>query len=207
MSVLDVYDIEKNKVAELELNDFVFGADVNESLLYEVVKMQMACRRSGTASTKGRSEVRGGGRKPWRQKGTGRARAGTTRSPIWRGGGIVFGPRYRDYSYKVPKKVRKAALRSALSMKAKEEKILILKDFPMEEIKTKKFKEVLDRFGIKKALFVLDKEDHILEKSSKNIKDVKMLRSEGLNVYDLLYHDNVILLEPSVKKIEGALQS
>jgi len=207
MSVLDVYDIEKNKVAELELNDSVFGADVNEALLYEVVKMQMACRRSGTASTKGRSEVTGGGKKPWRQKGTGRARAGTTRSPLWRGGGIVFGPRYRDYSYKVPKKVRKAALRAALSMKAKDKRLLILRDFPMEEIKTKKFQEVLDRFGIKKALFVLDKANRKLEKSSQNIKDVKMLRSEGLNVYDLLCHDDVILLEPSIKKIEGALRA
>lgn len=206
MAVLDVYDIEKNKVADLELDDLVFGADVSEALLYEVVKMQLACRRSGTASTKGRSEVRGGGRKPWRQKGTGRARAGTATSPIWRGGGSVFGPKYRDHSYKVPKKVRKAALRSALSMKVKEEKLLILKDFPMEEIKTKKFKEVLDRFGMKKTLFVLDKANEILEKSSQNIKDVKMLRFEGLNVYDLLYHDGVILLEPSVKKIEGALQ-
>ena len=207
MSVLSVYDIEKNKVDELELNDSVFGVDVNESLLYEVVKMQLACRRRGTASTKGRSDVSGGGRKPWRQKGTGRARAGTIRSPLWRGGGVVFGPQNRDYSYKVPRKVRKAALRSALSMKVKEDKVLILRDFPMEEIKTKKFKEVLDRFGIKKALFVLDKKDHILEKSSRNIKDVKMLRSEGLNVYDLLYHDDIILLEPSVKKIEGVLQS
>ncbi|MBN2569058.1 MAG: 50S ribosomal protein L4 [Deltaproteobacteria bacterium] len=205
MSVLDVYDIEKNKVAELELNDSVFGADVNEALLYEVVKMQMACRRSGTASTKGRSEVTGGGKKPWRQKGTGRARAGTTRSPIWRGGGIVFGPRYRDYSYKVPKKVRRAALRAALSMKAKDKRLLILRDFPMEEIKTKKFQEVLDRFGIKKALFVLDKANLKLEKSSQNIKNVKMLRSEGLNVYDLMCHDDLILLEPSIKKIEGAL--
>lgn len=207
MSVLDVYDIEKNKVDELELDDSIFGVDVNESLLYEVVKMQLACRRRGTASTKGRSDVSGGGKKPWRQKGTGRARVGTIRSPLWRGGGIVFGPHYRDYSYKVPRKVRKAALRSALSMKVKEDKVLILRDFPMDEIKTRKFKEVLDRFGIKKALFVLDEKDHILEKSSKNIKDVKMLRSEGLNVYDLLYHDNVVLLEPSVKKIEGVLQS
>ena len=140
-------------------------------------------------------------------EGYGQGESGTTRSPIWRGGGTVFGPGYRDYSYKVSKKVRKAALRSALSMKAKEERLLILKDFPMEEIKTKKFKEVLDRFGIKKALFVLDKEDQMLEKSSKNIKDIKMLRSEGLNVYDLLYHDDVILLETSVKKIEGALQA
>jgi large subunit ribosomal protein L4 len=207
MSVLNVYDIEKNKVAELEVNDLVFGAPINENVLYEVVKMQMAARRSGTASTKGRSEVRGGGRKPWRQKGTGRARAGTIRSPLWRGGGIVFGPTPRSYSFKPPKKVRKAALISALSLKVKEDKILILKDFPMEEIKTKKFKEVLDRFDLKKALFVIDAENPILEKSSRNIKDVKMMRSEGINVYDLLKFDYLVLLEQSVKKIEGALLS
>jgi large subunit ribosomal protein L4 len=207
MSVLNVYDIEKNKVAELEVNDLVFGAPINENVLYEVVRMQMAAKRSGTASTKGRSEVRGGGRKPWRQKGTGRARAGTIRSPLWRGGGIVFGPKPRSYSYKTPKKVRKAALISALSLKVKEDKILILKDFPMEEIKTKKFKEVLDRFELKRALFVTDGENPVLEKSSRNIKDVKMMRSEGINVYDLLKFDYLVLLEQSVKKIEGALLS
>ncbi len=207
MPVLSVYDIEKTRVAELELNDLVFGAEVNEHILYEVVKMQLAGKRQGTASTKGRSEVRGGGRKPWRQKGTGRARAGTSRSPIWRGGGVVFGPKPRDYSYKVPKKVRKAALRSALSMKVNEDRVIILRDFPMAEIKTKKFKEVLDRFELGKALFVLDEKNSILEKSSKNIKDVKMMRSEGINVYDLLKYDSLVLLEPSVKKIEGALLS
>ena len=207
MSVLNVYDIEKNKVAELEVNDLVFGAPINENVLYEVVRMQMAVRRSGTASTKGRSEVRGGGRKPWRQKGTGRARVGTIRSPLWRGGGIVFGPKPRSYSFKPPKKVRKAALISALSLKVKEDKILILKDFPMEEIKTKKFQEVLDRFELKRALFVIDKENPVLEKSSRNIKDVKMMRSEGINVYDLLKFDYLVLLEQSVKKIEGALLS
>ena len=207
MPVLNVYDIEKTKVTELELSDLVFGTEVNEHILYEVVKMQLACRRQGTASTKGRSDVRGGGRKPWRQKGTGRARAGTTRSPIWRGGGIVFGPKPRDYSYKVPKKVRKAALKSALSMKVKEGRVIILRDFPMDEIKTKRFKEVLDRFELGKTLFVLDERNTILEKSSKNIKDVKMMRSEGINVYDLLKYDDLVLLEPSVKKIEGALLS
>ncbi len=207
MPVLNVYDIEKTKVTELELSDLVFGTEVNEHILYEVVKMQLACRRQGTASTKGRSDVRGGGRKPWRQKGTGRARAGTTRSPIWRGGGIVFGPKPRDYSYKVPKKVRKAALKSALSMKVKEGRVIILRDFPMDEIKTKRFKEVLDRFELGKTLFVLDERNTILEKSSKNIKDVKMMRSEGINVYDVLKYDDLVLLEPSVKKIEGALLS
>jgi large subunit ribosomal protein L4 len=207
MSVVNVYDIEKNKVSELEVDDSVFGASVKEHWIYEVVRMQLASKRQGTASTKGRSEVKGGGRKPWRQKGTGRARVGTIRSPIWRGGGIVFGPKPRDYSYRLTKKVRKAALRSALSLKAKEDKLIILRDIPMEEIKTKKFREILDRFELKSVLFVLDKSDSVLEKSSRNIRDVKMMRSEGINVYDLLKYDNLVLLEPSVKMIERALLS
>lgn len=207
MPVAGVYDIEKNKVSEIELNEAVFGAEVNEAILYDIVRMQMASRRSGTAAVKGRKDVSGGGKKPWRQKGTGRARVGTTRSPIWRGGGIVFGPNPRSYAYKIPKKVRKLALMSALSMKVKEEKMLILKDFPMDEIKTKKFKEVIERFGLKKALFVLDKSDPVLEKSSRNIQGIKLIRSEGINVYDLLKYDHVVLLEPSVKMIEGALLS
>jgi len=207
MSVLSVYDIEKNKVSEIEISDSVFGVPVKEHLISDVIKMQMASKRQGTASTKRRSEVRGGGRKPWRQKGTGRARVGTIRSPLWRGGGIVFGPRPRDYSFRIPKKVKKAALKSALSLKVMEDKMLILRDFPMDEIKTKKFKEVLDKFELKSVLFVLDKADAVLEKSSKNIKEVKMMRSEGINVYDLIKYDNLVVLEPSVKMIERALLS
>ncbi|MEN6374819.1 MAG: 50S ribosomal protein L4 [Smithella sp.] len=205
MAVADVFDIEKNKVAQIELNDAVFGAEVNEAVVYDVVKMQMAARRSGTSSTKGRSDVSGGGKKPWRQKGTGRARVGSTRSPIWRGGGIVFGPQPRDYSFSVPKKVRKKALISVLSMKLKEDKMVILKNFPMEKISTKAFKNVVDRFGFKKSLFILDINDEVLYKSSRNIKNVKMVRSEGINVYDILNCEHLVLLEPSVKKIEGAL--
>jgi large subunit ribosomal protein L4 len=205
MPVTAVFDIENKQVAEIDLNDAVFGIEVNEAVIYEVIKMQMAARRSGTASTKGRNDVSGGGKKPWRQKGTGRARAGTIRSPLWRGGGIVFGPTPRSYAYRIPKKVRRLALKSALSMKVKEDRMIVLNDFPMESIKTKRFKEVLDRFGMKNVLFVIDKSYPMLEKSSQNIKDVKMIRSEGLNVYDLLYHDHVVLLEPSVKNIEGAL--
>jgi large subunit ribosomal protein L4 len=207
MAVADVFDIEKKKVAEVELSDAVFGAEVNEAVVYDVVRMQMAARRSGTSSTKTRSDVRGGGKKPWRQKGTGRARAGTTRSPIWRGGGIVFGPHPRDYSFSVPKKVRKKALISVLSMKLKEDKMLILKDFPMEKISTKAFKSVVDLFGFKKVLFVLDQENEYLLKSSRNIRNIKMIRSEGINVYDVLNYEHLVLLEPSVKKIEGALLS
>jgi large subunit ribosomal protein L4 len=205
MAVADVFDIKKNKVSQVDLNDAVFVAEVNEAIIYDVVKMQLASRRSGTASTKTRSDVRGGGKKPWRQKGTGRARAGTTRSPIWRGGGIVFGPHPRNYSYSIPKKVRKKAIISALSMKFKENKMLILKDFPMEKISTRIFKGVYDLFSLKKALFILDDNNAVLLKSSRNIKNVKMIRSEGINVYDILNHEHLILLEPSVKKIEGAL--
>ncbi len=207
MPVLDVYDIDNKKVSQLEVSDAVFSAEVNEAALYETVRMQMRSRRLGTASTRERGDIRGGGKKPWRQKGTGRARAGTSRSPLWRGGGTVFGPRPRDYSIRVPKKVRKLALVSALSMKMKEQRIIVLKDFPMEEIKTKRFKAVFDRFGLRKALFVLDRSNSVLEKSSRNIRGVKLIRAEGINVYDLLDHDHVVFLEPSVKMIEGALMS
>ncbi|PKN17488.1 MAG: 50S ribosomal protein L4 [Deltaproteobacteria bacterium HGW-Deltaproteobacteria-6] len=205
MAVADVFDIEKKKVAQVELSDAVFGAEVNEATIHDVVKMQLASRRSGTSATKGRSDVSGGGKKPWRQKGTGRARSGTSRSPIWRGGGIVFGPQPRDYSYSVPKKVRKNALISALSMKLKEEKMTILRDFPMEKISTKAFQKVVELFGLKKALFVIEQDNVVLMRSSRNIKSVKMIRSEGLNVYDLLKYEHLVLLEPSIKKIEGAL--
>ena len=150
MAVADVFDIEKKKVAEVDLNDAVFGAEVNEAIIYDVVKMQLASRRSGTASTKTRSDVSGGGKKPWRQKGTGRARSGTSRSPIWRSGGIVFGPHPRDYSYSIPKKVRKKALISALSMKFKENKMVILKDFPMEKISTRALKAFLIFLALRK---------------------------------------------------------
>ena len=205
MPVVSVYDIEKNKVAEVALNDAVFGAEVNRDVIYEVVRMQMAAKRQGTHDTKERGEISGGGKKPWRQKGTGRARVGTTRSPLWRGGGTVFGPTPRDYAYTVPKKVRRLALISALSMKVKEEKLLVLRDIPLAEVKTKKFKEVLDRFGLKKVLVVIDRSNEVLEKSSRNLPDVKMMRCEGINVYDLLKYDSLVLLEPSIQKIEGAL--
>lgn len=205
MAVADVFNIEKKKVAEVDLNDAVFNADVHEAVVYDVVKMQMASKRSGTASTKTRSDVSGGGKKPWRQKGTGRARSGSSRSPIWKKGGTVFGPHPRDYAYSVPKKVRKKALISALSLKFKENKMVILKDFPMEKISTRVFQKVVDLFDVKKALFVLDDNNDVLMKSSRNIKNIKMIRSEGINVYDILNHEHLILLEPSVKKIEGAL--
>ncbi len=207
MPVAAVYDIENRKTGEIELSDEIFGAGVNEAAMYEVVRMQLIARRRGTAATKTRRDISGGGKKPWRQKGTGRARAGTTRSPIWRGGGTVFGPHPRSYAFKVPKKVRRLALVSALSQKFKEERMIILEDFPLGEIKTRKFKEVVDRFGWNKALVVIDKADPILEKSSRNLKEIKRIRSEAINVYDLLNHEHVDLLAPCVKNIEGALRS
>lgn len=205
MPIAGVFDIDKNKVSEIELSDAVFDAEVNEAVLYEVVKMQMASRRRGTAETKERGDISGGGKKPWRQKGTGRARSGTSRSPLWRGGGTVFGPHPRDYSFKVPKKVRKKALMSALTLKYRGNQMVILRDFPMSEIKTKSFAEVVNRFGWDKVLFIVDKSYPMLEKSSRNIQNVKMMRSEGINVYDLLNYEHVVLLEPSVKLIEGTL--
>ncbi|HOJ51737.1 MAG TPA: 50S ribosomal protein L4 [Syntrophales bacterium] len=204
MPTVAVYDIEGNRVGEIELSEAVFGVEVNENAIYEVVKMQLANRRSGTASTKERSYVKGGGKKPWRQKGTGRARAGSIRSPIWRGGGIVFGPRPRDYSYQVPKKVRRLALKSALTLKVKNDRVVVLRDFPLAEIKTKRVKEVLDRFALDKVLIVIDRPNPVLELSARNIKNVKTIRAEGLNVFDLLNFEHVIFLEPSIKTIEGA---
>jgi large subunit ribosomal protein L4 len=205
MPKLDVYNANKEKVGEIELSEAVFGAEVKPHLLHEVVVWQLAKRRAGTACTKTRAEVRGGGRKPWRQKGTGRARSGSRRSPLWRGGGTTFGPRPRDYSYNVPKKVRKAALKSALSDKLSEEKLLVLQGFGLEEIKTKAFAEVLGRFDIKNALVITADADEVLEKSSRNIPGVKVLRAEGLNVYDIMRHDRLMLLEPAVGRIEEAL--
>ena len=207
MSIAGVYDIEKKLVSEITLDDAIFDGEINEHVLYEVVRMQLVSKRSGTAETKGRSDISGGGKKPWRQKGTGRARSGTSRSPLWRGGGTVFGPHPRDYSFKVPKKVRRKALQSALTLKYRGNQIVILKDFPLEEIKTKKFMEVLQRFGWEKVLFVLDKSYPVLEKASRNIKNVKMMRTEGVNVYDLLKHEHVVFLEPSLRIIEGTLNS
>jgi len=207
MPMADVYNIERQKVSEIELDGFVFGSDVNQSVIYEVVRMQQAARRRGTAASKGRSDVSGGGKKPWRQKGTGRARAGTTRSPIWRGGGIVFGPHPRDYAFKVHRKVKRKALISMLSMKYSENLIFILKDFPMEQIKTKVFRQVVDKFEWNKVLFVIDQAHPVLEMSSRNLKNVKMVRCEGINVYDLLNYCEVVFLEPSIKKVEEALLS
>ena len=205
MPKVKVYSATHEEVGELELSEAVFGAEIKPHLLHEVVVWQLACRRAGTASTKIRSEVRGGGRKPWRQKGTGRARAGTRRSPLWRGGGTTFGPKPRDYGYRPPRKVRRAAVRVALSEKLREEKLFVVRDFDLSEIKTKSFLNVLGNFEIKDALVITPAADDILEKSSRNLPKVKVLRAEGVNVYDILKHDSLVLLENAVAPIEEAL--
>ncbi len=207
MAQIDLYNLSREKVGEVELRDEVFNGPVKPHLFYEVVKWQLAKRRRGTASTKTRAEVRGGGRKPWRQKGLGRARAGSIRSPLWRGGGVVFGPKPRDYSYPLPKKVRRAALRSALSLRYKEGKLTVLDGFDLGQIKTKLFVEAMEKLGLKgeKVLIVTDGKDEVLERSARNVPWAKVLRCEGLNVYDVLNYRHLLILRSALPKIEERL--
>ena len=205
MAVVDVLNIQAEKVRERELPDAIFDVPVRTGVLHEVVTGQLANRRRGTASVRHRSDVRGSTRKLFRQKGTGRARRGDIKSPLLRGGGSVFGPDPRSYAFKVPKKVRKLALKMALSAKLKENKLMVLSELDFDEIKTRKFVEVMQALNVRKALIVTDKENERLEKSSRNVPHVKVLRNEGINVYDLLAHDSVILLESSVAAIQGRL--
>jgi len=207
MAFQDVYNMDGTKVSEIDLADEIFNVPVKQHVLHEVVVMQLANRRAGTASTKGRSEVRGGGAKPYRQKGTGRARAGTRRSPLWRGGGVVFGPKLRSYAYKVPKKVRRQALKMALTSKLQDNALIVVDKLDLEAVKTKPFVGVMEALRAKEALIVTDQKLENLELSSRNVPNVKVVRSEGLNVYDILKFQHLILLEPSVKQLEGRLLS
>jgi large subunit ribosomal protein L4 len=205
MPVVDVFNLNKEKVGELDLKEEIFGVDVYPPVLHEVVTWQRACRRAGTASTKTRGEVSGGGRKPWRQKGTGRARAGSIRSPLWRGGGIVFGPKPRSYAYTLPKKVRRLALKMALSSKLRNGKLVVLEDYPQGVPKTKEFVQVLKNFDIHKALFVTPEKHQVLELSARNVPYVQVQPVAGLNVYDILRHEHLVLLSPAVAQIEARL--
>lgn len=205
MPRVDVWDVNKNKVGEIELSDRVFACPVKAHLLHDVVRMQLANRRRGTASTKTRGEVSGGGRKPWRQKGTGRARAGSNTSPLWKRGGVVFGPKPRDYSFSLPKKVKKAALCSALSLKLGQDKLMILKEIALTGIKTKEMVRVLANLKVGNGLLVIPDGEEKIEKSSRNVAGFKVLRACGLNVYDLLRFEKVLILEEAVARIEGAL--
>ena len=200
-----VYNTGKKKVSDLELDDQIFNVEIKDHLLHDIVRFQLAKERAGTASTKNRSVVRGGGRKPYRQKGTGRSRAGSIRSPLWRGGGVIFGPRPRDYGFALPKRVRKQALRIALSARAADGKLFVLNQFQLKEIKTKSFVEILNRFGVKEALIVTRKENFNLERSARNVPGFKVLRVEGLNVFDILNYEHLILVKDSVEKIQERL--
>ena len=207
MPTVDIYNINREVVGQRELKEDVFAVAVKPHLLHEVVLYQLAKRRAGTAKTKGRSEVAGGGKKPWRQKGTGRARAGTSRSPLWRGGGTVHGPQPRQYLQRVPKKVRKLALKMALSQKLLDQQMTVLDELRLERIKTKDFASILSRFELERTLVVLGQRDETVEKSARNLANVKVLRSEGLNVYDLLNYPCVLLTQETIGAIEEALQS
>ena len=207
MSTCAVYDIGNQKVSEIELDNRIFDAKINPSLFYDVVRRSLASQRKGSASTKNRALVRGGGAKPWRQKGTGRARAGTRRSPLWKGGGTIFGPMPRNYSFSLPKKVKQAALRGVLSLKHQEGKLILLDDFPLEGFKTRQVLEMLKKFQVKDALIVTDEKRLLLERSARNIPKIQILRYEGLNVYDILNHEYLILLSPAVQRIQGVLAS
>ncbi|MCK5202349.1 MAG: 50S ribosomal protein L4 [Desulfobacterales bacterium] len=205
MPVLDVQNIKGKQISQVELADDVFSIPVKSSILHEVVTMQLSNRRSGTAAVKHRSDVRGSGRKLFRQKGTGRARRGDIKSPLLRGGGVVFGPDGRTYAFKVPKKVRRLALKMALSSKLQANELIVLDKFELKEIKTKDFVDLLDGLNLSNALIVIAEKNENLELSSRNVPDIKVLRSEGLNVYDILKYKALILLEPVIKDIEGRL--
>lgn len=201
----DVFNKEGEVVSQTELADTIYKVQVKPSVLHEVVIMQLACRRSGTASTKNRASVSGSTRKLYRQKGTGRARRGDIKSPLLKGGGIAFGPLPRSYAYKVPKKVRVLALKMALSSKLKTENLTVIEQINLEQIKTRQVVKILSALKKKNTLIVIGEKDENLELSARNIPDVKVLRSEGLNVYDILKYQELILLEPAIKRIEERL--
>ena len=205
MANVSVYNIEGNQVGEIELNDAVFSVEVNQHLLHMAVVNHLAAKRQGTQSAKTRSEVSGGGRKPWRQKGTGHARQGSTRAPQWTGGGVVFAPKPRDYSFKLNKKERRLALKSALTTKVVDNKIVVLDSFNMDEIKTKKFKAVMDALKVSKALVVVDADNKNVILSARNIPEVKTASTQTINVYDILKYDTLVLTQDVVNTIQEVL--
>ena len=207
MAVVDVRNIKGEKVSEMELSDDVFNVEVKSAVLHDVVKMQLAKRRAGTACVKNRSDVKGSTRKLFRQKGTGRARRGDIKSPLLRGGGVVFGPHPRSYAYDLPKKVRQLALKMALSSKLKNNNLTILDDITLDGIKTKNFVAVMEALEARKALIVISEENRNLVLSARNVPGVKVLKAEGLNVYDILRYDDLLLVPSSVRSIEGRFAS
>ena len=202
MANVSVYNIEGKEVGTIDLNDAVFGVEVNEHLVHMAVVSQLANKRQGTQKAKTRSEVSGGGRKPWRQKGTGHARQGSTRAPQWTGGGVVLAPTPRDYSFKLNKKERRAALKSALTSRVEEKKFIVVDEINFDEIKTKKFQDVLNNLSVSKALVVLEDGNKNAELSARNIADVKTAKTNTINVYDILKYNTVIATKAAVQAIE-----
>jgi large subunit ribosomal protein L4 len=202
MPVVKIYDQQKNEVGEMELAPEVFGVPIRPEILHLVVRAHLAALRSGTHSVKTRSFVSGGGKKPWRQKGTGRARAGSNRSPIWRHGAIVHGPQPRDYGFKVNKKVKALALKMALTARAVEDNLLVVDKIDLAEIKTKLFSSVVNQLGLKKALIVTQGDDNTLNLSARNIPGLKVMRAEQLNVYDILNYPQLVMLAPAAKDVQ-----
>ncbi|MDE6313595.1 MAG: 50S ribosomal protein L4 [Lachnospiraceae bacterium] len=202
MANVSVYNMEGSEVGKMELNDAIFGAKINEHLVHMAVVQQLANKRQGTQKAKTRSEVSGGGRKPWRQKGTGHARQGSIRAPQWTGGGVVFAPTPRDYSFKLNKKEKRAALKSVLTSKVQENKFIVLDELKLDEVKTKKFAAVLKNLNVNKALVVLNDNDTNVILSARNIPDVKTALTNTINVYDILKYNTVIVTKAAVETIE-----
>ncbi|MDY0190647.1 MAG: 50S ribosomal protein L4 [Desulfuromonas sp.] len=205
MANVTVYDMQKKQVSERDISDAVFNTEVKKYLLHDMVRYQLAARRQGTAMTKNRSAVAGGGKKPFKQKGTGNARQGTVSAPNHVGGGTAFGPTPRDYTFKLNRKVKKAALCSALSARFQGDNLTVLSGFNLEAISTKSFKQVLDTFEMKSALVVIDAANPEVELSARNLRHVKVMRADGVNVYDVLKYPNLVLTEGAIEQLEGAL--
>lgn len=206
MAQIDVFDISRNRVGQIDVSDDVFNTDIKEYLIHEAVKIQLANRRAGTASVKNRAAVAGGGKKPFRQKGTGQARQGCIRAPHYPGGGVAFGPKPKTYALSMNKKARKGALRSALTLLYRENKLTVLDKIELEAISTKAFAGVLTTFDIAKTLVVIGDENRKLQLSARNIKDVKVLGTEGLNLHDIMKYKSIVFTQEAVRKVEGALQ-
>ena len=202
MANVSVYNMEGKEVGKMDLNDAVFGVEINEHLVHMAVVQHLANKRQGTQKAKTRAEVSGGGRKPWRQKGTGHARQGSTRSPQWTHGGVVFAPTPRDYSFKLNKKEKRIALKSALTSKVQDGKVMVLDELKLDEIKTKKFQEVLTNLNAKKALVVIKENDKNIVLSARNIPDAQTIVADSINVYDIMKAGTVVLTKDSVAKIE-----
>ncbi len=205
MAVLKIFDQGKNEVGEITLDPGVFEVTVRPEILHLVVRARLAEQRAGTHATRNRSRIHGGGAKPWKQKGSGRARAGSNRSPLWRGGATIFGPQPRDYSFKVNKKVRKLALKMALSSRLAEDNLMVVNDFDLPEIKTRLFNEVRTSLGLKKALIVLGKENNNLSLAARNIQGITVMTQDKLNVYDILKHEQLILVETAAQSVQERL--